>query len=77
MNRKSQAPSIQARKTPRFYKQWMLAGSPSDFMNELIGKFGDFVHYRGLIDFYLINDPELIRQVLRDTHRTFDKNTVI
>lgn len=55
----------------------MLAGNPSDFIDELIRRFGDFVHYRGLIDFYLINDPELVRQVLKETHRTFDKDTVI
>lgn len=63
--------------TPRFYRQWMIAGNPSHFIDRLIQDFGDYVHYRGLINFYLINDPALIREVLNNTHRTFDKNTII
>ncbi|MEM7791988.1 MAG: cytochrome P450 [Verrucomicrobiota bacterium] len=77
MTTKAHYTGVKAVQTPRFYKQWMLAGNPSNFTEELIRNFGDFVHYRGLIEFYLINDPDLIKQVLRDTHRSFDKNTVI
>jgi cytochrome P450 len=60
---------------PRFYRQWMLAGNPAHFMARLIQDFGDFVQYRGLINFYLINHPTLIGQVLKETHRTYDKNS--
>lgn len=68
---------IKLKDAPRFYRQWMLAGNPSDFIDRLIADFGDFVHYRGLFKFYLINDPELVGTVLKETHKLFDKNTVI
>lgn len=77
MKAKEVQPSIKLRNAPFCYKQWMLAGNPSDFLNQLIADFGDYVHYRGLLNFYLINDPELVRQVLKETHRQFDKNTPI
>lgn len=63
--------------TRRFQNTWTLLNRPSDFINQLIHDYGGFVHYRGIINFYLINEPELIRQVLKDTHRSFDKNTPI
>lgn len=62
---------------PRFYKQWMIAGNPAYFFDRLIADFGDFVHYRGLFNFYLVNHPALVKQVLLETHETFDKNSVI
>ena len=64
-------------KAPRFYKQWMLLGDPSDYIDTLIKNFGDFVYCRGVTDFYLINSPDLIAQICKDTHRNFDKQTVI
>ena len=60
-----------------FYRQWMVAGNPALFFDHLTRQFGDFVHYRGLFNFYLINHPSLVKQVLQDTHKTFDKKTVI
>ncbi|MED5259605.1 MAG: cytochrome P450, partial [Verrucomicrobiota bacterium] len=62
---------------PRFYRQWEVIKNPSNFINNLISQYGDFIHYRGLIDFYLINNAELIKKVLNETHRNFDKNTII
>lgn len=62
---------------PRFYRQWEVIKNPSNFINNLISQYGDFIHYRGLIDFYLINNAELIKKVLKETHRNFDKNTII
>ncbi|SMP74915.1 Cytochrome P450 [Neorhodopirellula lusitana] len=59
------------------YRQWMLAGNPAYFFDHLASQFGDFVHYRGLFSFYLVNHPALVKQVLMNTHKTFDKNTVI
>ena len=64
-------------KAPLFYRQWEIVRDPSKFINVLIGEFGDFVYYRGLIKFYLINNASLIKKVLNETHRNFDKNTVI
>ncbi len=62
---------------PFFYKQWMLAGNPAIFFDRLVNDFGDFVHYRGLFSFYLVNHPSLVKHVLQETHRSFDKNSVI
>jgi len=53
----------------------MLAGNPALFFQELFESCGDFVHYRGLVDLYAINHPALVRQVLNETHRKFDKQT--
>lgn len=64
-------------KAPWFYRQWMLAGNPAYFFDRIARDFGDFVHYRGLFSFYLINHPELVKQVLQETHKNFDKQTVI
>ncbi len=64
-------------RTPLFYKQWMIAGNPAHFFDRLIRDFGDFVHYRGLFNFYLVNHPSLVKQVLIETHQSFDKNTII
>ncbi|MBT7983773.1 MAG: cytochrome P450 [Akkermansiaceae bacterium] len=62
---------------PFFYRQWEVIRDPSRFINSLIKKFGDFIYYRGVINFYLINNASLIKKVLNETHRNFDKNTVI
>ena len=40
-------------------------------------EFGDFVHYRGLFQFYLINHPSLVKQVLQETHEAFNKQSEI
>jgi cytochrome P450 len=60
-----------------FYRQWMLAGNPALFFDRLVRDFGDFVHYRGLYSFYLVNHPALVKQVLQETNKSFDKNSVI
>lgn len=51
--------------------------NPAVFFDELIGEHGDYIHYRGIVEFYVVNHPELVRQVLRDTHRDFDKNSSV
>lgn len=60
-------------RSPWFYEQWRLAGNPAVFLRDLSGKFGDYFHYRGLLNFYLINHPALVKQILLDTHESFDK----
>ncbi len=60
-----------------FYRQWMLTGNPALFFDRLVKDFGDFVHYRGLFNFFLINHPSLVKQVLQQTNTTFDKRSVI
>ena len=64
-------------KPPWGYRQWMLAGNPAIFFDHLANTFGDFVHYRGAFNFYLINHPDLIKTVLQQTNKSFDKNTPI
>jgi cytochrome P450 len=60
-----------------FYRQWMLAGNPAYFFDHLARQCGDFVCYRGLFNFYFINHPALVKQVLLETHKSFDKRSVI
>ncbi len=55
----------------------MLAGNPAYFFRTLTQQFGDFLHYRGLFSFYLVNHPSLVKQVLMETHRSYDKNTIL
>lgn len=62
---------------PWFYRQWMLAGNPANFFDEIIRNFGDFVYYRGVFNFYLINHPALVKQILQETNKSFDKHNVI
>lgn len=62
-------------RAPWSYKLWMLAGSRERFFERLIKDYGDFVQYRGLVNFYLINHPVLVKQVLQGTHGDFDKNS--
>ncbi|PQO26582.1 cytochrome P450 [Blastopirellula marina] len=67
----------QLARPPFFYRQWMLAGNPAYFFDRLVQDYGDFVHYRGLFSFYLVNHPSLVKQVLQETNKSFDKNSVI
>jgi cytochrome P450 len=60
---------------PAYHRQWMLAGNPARFFQRLIRDHGDFIRYRGVIDFHLINHPALAHQVLKNTHRHYDKNS--
>lgn len=60
-----------------FWRQLGLLGNPAVFFDRLIGKYGDFVKYRGVVGFHLVNHPALVRQVLRETHRQFDKDSAI
>lgn len=62
---------------PWFYKQWMLRGNPALFFDAIVRDYGDFVHCRGLFEFYLVNHPSLVKQVLQETHESFDKRSVI
>ncbi len=60
-----------------FYRQWMLAGNRALFFDRLVRDFGDFVHYRGLFDFHLVNHPDLVKRVLQETHDAYDKRSVV
>ncbi len=63
---------------PKFQHQLkLLAGNPASFIAHLIRDHGDFIRYCGLIDFYLVNHPTLVRQVMKATHCDFDKNSRI
>ncbi|MEW4563118.1 cytochrome P450 [Bremerella sp. JC770] len=62
---------------PLMYRQWLLAGNRATFFDQLVNDLGDFIHYRGLFSFYLVNHPSLVKQVLMETHKSFDKNSVI
>ena len=62
---------------PWFYRQWMLAGNPAYFFQRLANDYGDFLHYRGLFNFYQVNHPALVKQILMETNKSFDKRNVI
>jgi cytochrome P450 len=62
---------------PRFYKQWMLLGNPAKFFDRIARDKGDFVLCKGLLEFYFVNDPELVKTVLRETNSRFDKNSAL
>ena len=65
------------KRPPVFYRQWMLARNPALFFDRLVEDYGDFIHYKGLIDFYMVNHPELVNKVLKQSNRNFDKRTII
>lgn len=60
---------------PLLYKQWLILEDPHRFFDTLIQDYGDFVHYRGILEFYLVNDPELVKQILKQTNTHFDKQS--
>ncbi|MGJ8642829.1 MAG: cytochrome P450 [Luteolibacter sp.] len=60
-----------------FSHTWMVAKNPALFIQSLVRDHGDFVRYKGLLDFHLVNHPALVRAVLKNTHRDFDKNSRI
>lgn len=55
----------------------MIAGNRALFFDRLVQDWGDFIEYRGLFNFYLINHPALVKQVLQETHQAFDKRSII
>ncbi len=55
----------------------MLAGNPALFFDRLVKDYGEIIHYRGLLSFYQVNHPSLVKQVLMDTHKEFDKRSNI
>lgn len=69
--------TIGAVDAPRFFKQWLLVTDRARFFRELVEEFGDFVHCRGFFDFYFVNDPELVKAVLRETNRNYNKDSPI
>jgi cytochrome P450 len=58
------APAIRLGVAPRFFEQWALARNPVRFCNLLRAGYGDLVHARGFLNFYLLAHPDLIGPVL-------------
>ena len=71
------ARQLTAVRPPRFFRQAGLLKDPIVFFAEVIESHGDFVHYRGILDFYLINDAELVSHVFKQTNRQFNKETSV
>jgi cytochrome P450 len=65
------------RHAPWGYRQSMLLGNPALYFDRLARDFGDFVHVKGLLDFYFVNHPALVKRLLTETNRTFDKRSII
>ncbi|MBV1920846.1 MAG: cytochrome P450 [Pseudomonadales bacterium] len=61
---------------PWFYKTWLLLVDPIAYMQE-IAKLGDFVKVRGVLGFYLVNHPELIKLVSKDKNDNINRDNII
>jgi len=61
---------------PWFYKTWLLLVDPIAYMQE-IAKLGDFVKVRGILGFYLVNHPELIKLVSKDKNDNINRDNII
>ena len=44
-------------------------------MHEMLREYGDLICWRGFVDVYIVNHPDLIRPVLAQDYRHFSKNT--
>ena len=62
--------------TPRFHKLRRAFGDPHCAIHEVVGEFGDFVCWRGLVDIYLVNHPDYIRPVLSQSYEHFSKRNI-
>lgn len=64
------------KKAPFLKYSSMLSANPLGFMDKLVENYGDFVHYNGgLFKFYLVNDADLVRDVLKQTNENYDKQS--
>ncbi len=61
--------------TPRFYRLRQAARNPHTTMLEMLREYGDLMRWRGLLDMYVVNHPDLIRPVLTQDYRHYSKNT--
>ncbi len=63
-------------KSPWFFKTFLMMKDPIAFMRE-VAKLGDFVHVRGVVGFYFINHPELIKQVYKTKNDNINRQNAI
>ena len=61
---------------PRFHRVRRLYAQPHLFMHELREEYGDFIRWRGIVDFYLVNHPDLLRPILSQGYEHFSKRTI-
>ena len=62
--------------TPWFYRVWRLIADPHLAIHEMVGRYGDFMRWRGFYDLYIVNHPEFIRPVLSQGYKHFSKRTI-
>ncbi len=65
------------KKLPRFYKSVGLYKNAHGFLKENLEKHGNFYQYKGLIDFYFLNDPNEIRKVLLQSNTNYSRVTKV
>jgi len=63
------------RTSPYFYKSKLLFTNFKEFLENNIQEFGDSYQYRGLINFYFIQDRLDVKKVLLATNKSFSKKT--
>ena len=62
--------------TPWFYRVRRLVADPHLAIHEMVGRYGDFMRWRGFYDLYIVNHPEFIRPVLSQGYERFSKRTI-
>ena len=62
--------------TPWFYRVRRLVADPHLAIHEMVGRYGDFMRWRGFYDLYIVNHPEFIRPVLSQGYEHFSKRTI-
>ena len=62
--------------TPWFHELRRLTSDPHVAIHEMVGRYGDFMRWRGFYDLYIVNHPEYIRPVLSQGYDRFSKRTI-
>ena len=62
--------------TPRFHKVRRALRAPHLAVHELLGEYGDFVCWRGIVNFYVVNHPDFIRLVMSQSYEQFSKRNI-
>ena len=69
-------PPVPPPSTPRFHKVLRGLRAPHVFVHEILEEFGDFVCWRGIVNLYFVNHPDLIRPVLSQSYEHFSKRNL-
>lgn len=57
------------------FKKYFQAKDLYDYFYQLSKEQGDLILVKGVMDMYVVNHPELVKQILKDTNQDFDKRS--